>query len=104
LFVITDAVTETDQGYYPHQLAGDKYESGGILSGSALNMAKAVKNLVDHCGLDLAEALRMASLYPAKVMGPDNDNGGKGLGRIKKGYQAAIVAMNEQLEVMDLFS
>ena len=37
LFVITDAVTETDKGYYQHKMAGDKYESGGILSGSALD-------------------------------------------------------------------
>jgi len=92
LFVITDAVTETNTGYYPHHLAGDKYESNGILSGSALTMGKAVKNLVEHCYIDLGEALRMCSLYPARVMGLQNK-----LGMIKKGYETALVVMNNDL-------
>lgn len=68
LFVITDAVTDTSEGAYPHQLNGDKYESNGVLSGSALTMLKAVKNLVEHCQIELDEALRMCSLYPAQVL------------------------------------
>jgi N-acetylglucosamine-6-phosphate deacetylase len=99
LFVITDAVTETDKGLYKHTMAGDKYESGGILSGSALTMNKAVKNLVDHCRIDLDEALRMCSLYPAKVMGRGNE-----LGMIKKGYKANIVVLNKKMEVEELIS
>ncbi|MBL7738373.1 MAG: N-acetylglucosamine-6-phosphate deacetylase [Chitinophagaceae bacterium] len=97
LFVITDAVTETDKGYYPHELAGDKYESLGILSGSALTMDKAVSNLVIHAGISLDEALRMCSLYPAKLIGRDHE-----LGRISKGYRAAIVVMNERMETQGL--
>ena len=99
LFVITDAVTRTDKGFYQHKIAGDKYESGGILSGSALTMNKAAKNLVDHCGIDLDEALRMCSLYPAKVMRMENE-----LGRIKKGYRAIMVVLNEKMEVKELLS
>jgi N-acetylglucosamine-6-phosphate deacetylase len=75
LFAITDAVTETSEGYYRHQLKGDKYEAGGILSGSALTMNKALFNLVHHCNIELAEALRMCSLYPARVMGLDHQQG-----------------------------
>lgn len=86
LFVITDAVTTTDQGFYPHQLAGDKYESNNILSGSALTMKKAVQNLVAFCNVELDEALRMCSLYPAKVLELDNE-----LGRIEVGYRAAFI-------------
>ena len=95
LFVITDAVTETNEGLYPHQLAGDKYESNGILSGSALTMAKGVKNLVDKTGIELSEALRMASLYPARLLGMSNS-----LGMIKKGYKADFVFLNEVLSVI----
>ncbi len=95
LFIITDAVTETNEGYYPHQLEGDKYVSNGILSGSALTMAKAVKNCVEKAGITLEEALRMASFYPAKVIGLQNE-----LGRIAKGYKAEFVVMNEDLEVV----
>jgi N-acetylglucosamine-6-phosphate deacetylase len=97
LFVITDAVTDTDSGSYPHQLAGDKYESSGILSGSSLTMAKAASNLVQHCGIDLSEALRMCSLYPARVMGLQNK-----LGMIKPGYEAAMVVLDDKMNVVSL--
>jgi N-acetylglucosamine-6-phosphate deacetylase len=96
LFLITDAVTETKEGPYPHQLNGDKYESNGILSGSALTMMKAVKNCVKKCDIPLDEALRMASLYPAKVLGIDNETG-----KIEKGFKADFVMIDENLEVMN---
>jgi len=96
LFFITDAVTETTEGYYPHQFEGEKYVSTGILSGSALTMAKCVKNGVHKVGIELSEALRMASLYPAQVMKIDNQ-----LGRIAKGYKAAFVVLNDQLDVVE---
>ncbi|MES1214755.1 MAG: N-acetylglucosamine-6-phosphate deacetylase [Bacteroidota bacterium] len=93
LFAITDAVTETSTGYYQHQPAGDKYEAGGILSGSSLNMIKALKNLVSHAGVELAEALRMCSLYPARVMRMENS-----IGRIRKGSALNIVAVDNSLD------
>ena len=96
LFLITDAVTETNDGPYPHELKADKYESNGILSGSALTMIKAVKNCVEQCDISLDEALRMASLYPAKVLGIDTQTG-----NIKKGYQADLVLLNEKLDVLN---
>lgn len=97
LFVITDAVTETTKGYYPHHFAGDKYESNGILSGSALTMSKAVKNLVIHCGIELSEALRMCSLYPARVLKMENE-----MGIIKPGAVASMVVMNEAFDVVEM--
>ena len=96
LFVITDAVTETAQGYYQHQPVGDKYEADNILSGSALTMAKAVQNLVNFGAIDLGEALRMCSLYPAKVLGI------KELGKIDTGYNARMVVLDDQMEVKQL--
>lgn len=95
LFIITDAVTKSNEGLYPHQLAGDKYESNGILSGSALSMAKGVKNLVDKTGIDISEALRMASLYPARLLGMSNS-----LGMIKKGYKANLVFLDQAMNVI----
>lgn len=96
LFLITDAVAETNEGPYPHELDEDKYLSNGILSGSALTMMKAVKNCVEKCDIPLDEALRMASLYPAKVLGIENETG-----KIEKGYKADFVMINEKLEVMN---
>ena len=95
LFFITDAVTETNEGFYPHQLEGDKYVANGILSGSALTMAKCVKNAVEQVDIELSEALRMASLFPAQVMKLDHQ-----LGKIAPGYKAAFVVMNDQLQAV----
>jgi N-acetylglucosamine-6-phosphate deacetylase len=97
LFVITDAVTETQTGYYPHQKAGDKYEAGGILSGSALTMTKAVANLVHHCETDLAEALRMCSLYPARVLQLADT-----MGMIAPGYEVSMAVLSNQLSTVSL--
>jgi N-acetylglucosamine-6-phosphate deacetylase len=99
LFVITDAVTETTEGYYPHQFAGDKYESNGILSGSALTMNKAVKNLVTQCGIELTEALQMCSLYPAQVMKMENE-----YGVLQPGAVAAMLVMNDKFEVLSMIN
>ncbi len=95
LFAITDAVTTTTTGPYPHQLNGDKYESNGTLSGSALNMAGCVRNLVQKAHIPSDEALRMCSLYPAQVMGLSHRTG-----RIEKGYNVAMVGLTETLEVL----
>jgi len=95
LFVITDAVTETNKGAYPHQFAGDKYAASGILSGSALTMNKAVQRLTSFANVELGEALRMCSLYPAKVMKMEDR-----LGKIQRGYDAKMAVLNKDLEVL----
>lgn len=99
LFVITDAVTETSEGPYPHHLANDRYESNGILSGSALTMAKSVRNLVKHADIETGEALRMVSLYPARVMKMDDH-----FGRIETGYDANLVSLSDELEVLNIYT
>jgi N-acetylglucosamine-6-phosphate deacetylase len=99
LFAITDAVTATGTGPYPHERAGDKYESNGILSGSALDMGLCLRNLVNKVGVGLEEALRMVSLYPATVMKQSN-----GLGKIEKGAEANLVFLNERLSITGLVS
>lgn len=97
LFVITDAVTITEDGPYPHEKAGDKYESSGILSGSALTMGKALKNLIEFAGVELSEALRMCSLYPAQVIKTENI-----FGKIALGYKADMVVLNKDLNVVSV--
>ncbi|MBS1665829.1 MAG: N-acetylglucosamine-6-phosphate deacetylase [Bacteroidetes bacterium] len=95
LFFITDAVSEVRHGEYQHIFKNDRYSlPDGTLSGSALTMLKSVKNGVEKVGIDLEEALRMASLYPAKLMGMD-----KTLGCIEVGAQADFVLLNEKLEL-----
>ncbi|MEO6638604.1 MAG: N-acetylglucosamine-6-phosphate deacetylase [Ginsengibacter sp.] len=95
LFMITDAVTETTEGPYQHTLNVDKYETNGILSGSALTMAMGVKNCVENCDIPLDESLRMASQYPAMVLGVEDS-----MGKIEKGFAENFVALNKNLEVI----
>ncbi|MGZ3922247.1 MAG: N-acetylglucosamine-6-phosphate deacetylase [Flavisolibacter sp.] len=99
LFAITDAVTDTNEGYYQHQLAGDKYECNGVLSGSSLSMHRAFKNLVKRVGLEVDEALRMCSLYPAQVVGC-----GKEYGRIAPQAKAEFLVLDKQLEIAEVIT
>lgn len=99
LFAITDAVTDTSEGFYPHERVGDKYESKGILSGSALNMARAYFNLVAAAGIEKDEALRMCSALPARIIKKDHE-----LGLIQKGYRFAVAAIDEQNNTATLLS
>jgi N-acetylglucosamine-6-phosphate deacetylase len=99
LFAITDAVAETTIGPYPHHLAGDRYESNGILSGSALTMLSSLKNLIHKVGVPLEEALRMVSTYPAKAIQKSDS-----LGSIAMGYPANLVCLSESLEIENLIT
>ena len=67
----------------------------GTLSGSALDMAGAVRNSVELLGLPLEQAARMASTYPAEFLGVGNE-----LGRIAPGYRANLVAADEGINVV----
>ena len=99
LYLITDAVTPNNEGVYLHQLKGDKYVvPDGTLSGSALTMIKAVQNCVEKVQIPLNEALRMAALYPARVMGLDNR-----LGSIRPGLEAALVWFDDAYKVRRVF-
>jgi N-acetylglucosamine-6-phosphate deacetylase len=99
LFVITDAVTETNKGHYQHHLVGDKYESAGILSGSALTMIKAFQNLVKNAGVEPGAALQMCSLNPSKVIGKERE-----LGKIEKGFKSRMIVINEKMEFVKMIS
>ncbi|MEB2186290.1 N-acetylglucosamine-6-phosphate deacetylase [Xanthomonas campestris pv. campestris] len=69
--------------------------AAGALAGSALDMATAVRNSVQWLGVDLAEAARMASTYPAQCIGL-----GERLGRIAPGYQADLVLVDADVQVL----
>lgn len=68
----------------------------GTLAGSGLDMASAVRNVVDLLRLPMDEALRMASLYPAAFIGMDDR-----LGRIAPGYRADIVLFRDEVDVQE---
>ena len=95
LFLITDAVTSATEGAYQHRLVGDKYVMpDGTLSGSSLTMLKAVQNCVEKVGIELAEAVNMASLYPAQLASKTTK------GKIEAGFDADLIIFNNQFETL----
>jgi N-acetylglucosamine-6-phosphate deacetylase len=63
----------------------------GTLAGAALDMAAAVRNCVRLLHVPLTQALRFASMEPAKFLGL-----GATLGRLAPGYRADIVAFDPE--------
>jgi N-acetylglucosamine-6-phosphate deacetylase len=102
MMLVTDAMHTVGAGAGQFDLMGRPIvsENGkvttldGTLAGSDLNMASAVRNTVNKVGLELEEALRMASLYPAQFLRLDQQ-----LGRIASGFQADLVLLDEYLIV-----
>lgn len=93
LFLITDAVTTANEGTYQHQFTGDRYVMpDGTLSGSCLTMLMAAKNCVEYVGVPLAEAINMASLYPAQLAGVNK-------GKIQAGFDADFIVFTDAYEV-----
>ncbi|HEV3413501.1 MAG TPA: N-acetylglucosamine-6-phosphate deacetylase [Puia sp.] len=98
LFFITDAVTEVQYGEYSHIFRGDRYTlPDGTLSGSSLTMLRAVRNGVEHAGIPLPEALRMASYYPAAVLGESERRG-----CIRPGARADLILLDEELNLVQV--
>jgi N-acetylglucosamine-6-phosphate deacetylase len=58
-------------------------------------MIDAVRNVVRFGGVDRREALRMASTYPATVLGLDDL-----LGYVRPGYRADLIELDGDYNVM----
>lgn len=94
LFLITDAVEENLKGDYIHLKQKDRFVlPDGTLSGSRLTLLLAVKNCVENAGIPLEEALRMASLYPARVIGDSN------LGLIEPGMKVNLSIFDQNFDI-----
>jgi N-acetylglucosamine-6-phosphate deacetylase len=70
----------------------------GTLAGSDLDMASAVRFAVRELGVGRAEALRMASLYPAALLRKDDRHG-----RIRPGYRADFVQLSDDNAVRSVW-
>ena len=68
----------------------------GVLAGSCLDMASAVRNSVAMLGLPLDEAARMAGAYPAAFIGLEATHG-----RIAAGCAADLVMVDEDVRVLE---
>jgi N-acetylglucosamine-6-phosphate deacetylase len=78
------------------QLRGQRLVSEeGTLAGAHLDMASAVRNAVKLVGISLDDALRAASLVPARFLGIEPRRG-----TLSAGAQADIVALTANLDVI----
>ena len=68
----------------------------GTLAGAHLDMASAVRNAVTLAGLPLEDALRAASLTPARFLGLDNERGA-----LVVGARADLVALSQDLRAIN---
>jgi N-acetylglucosamine-6-phosphate deacetylase len=66
----------------------------GTLAGSTLTLDRAVFNMVKLVGVPLADAIKMASLNPAKNIGVENKKGS-----IAVGKDADLILFNENIEI-----
>ncbi len=102
IFLVTDAMATIGTDMTSFTLNGRRItRSGGkltlddgTLAGADLDMISAVRFMHNTIGLELAEALRMASLYPAQAMKVDASHG-----RFVKGARADIVHLTDGLDV-----
>ncbi len=94
LYLVSDAVEENLNGAYLHRRQKDRFTlPDGTLSGSSLTMLKAVRNCVQHVGIDMDEALRMASTYPARLIESHRH------GYIAEGYKANLTVFDKDYNV-----
>lgn len=77
--------------YYRDGLCVDE---NGTLSGSALTMIEGVRNLVEEVHLTLDEALRMATLYPARAIGMADK-----LGTLEAGKVANLTVFSRDYQI-----
>jgi N-acetylglucosamine-6-phosphate deacetylase len=83
IFLVTDAMSQTGtdletltlNGRTIYRDNGALRLADGTLAGADLDMIDAVNYMIDTIGLSMDEALRMASLYPARAMGISGEYG-----------------------------
>ena len=63
------------------------------IAGSVITMRQALKNIVD-LGVPVHEAVRMASLVPARIAGIESE-----LGSIKEGKRAELIAFDDEFAI-----
>jgi len=104
-FLVTDAMAligSGQDGFLLHGRPVRRSQGGfcprltledGTLAGSDLDMATALRFTMERIGLPLAEALAMATAYPARFLGLS------GRGALKPGMRADLVHLDDGLRV-----
>jgi len=67
-----------------------------VLAGSVLTMNQAVKNMIDWTGVSMSQAVNMASLNPAQVLGLEGETGS-----IQAGKTANLAVLDQEFGVIE---
>lgn len=102
IILITDAMRAAGMpdgrydicGYAVEMKQGVVRTAEGGLAGSTLSLDAAVRNMVQYCDISSEDAIKMASLHPAKLLGLDHV-----MGTIDVGKYANLVALDSYLNV-----
>lgn len=104
--LITDAMSATGMGDGDYVLGGlevvvkegvARLKERGNLAGSTLTQDQALRNMV-LIGIPLEDAVKMLTEVPADIIGIGDKKG-----RIKKGFDADLVILDEKLHVSKVF-
>ena len=98
--LVTDAISGAGMGPGVYGLDGQDIQvddvaklPDGTLAGSVLTLDQAVRNVVNWTGTSVADACRMASEVPARVLGLSSK------GRLAAGMDADLVLMGDDLSI-----
>jgi N-acetylglucosamine-6-phosphate deacetylase len=102
--LVTDAMPSVGSDQKSFNLLGRKITvkdgvclgDDGTLAGSNIDMATAVRNAIHLLKVELADAVRMASWYPAEFLGVAGD-----LGRIAPHHYANLVVADDELNIRE---
>jgi N-acetylglucosamine-6-phosphate deacetylase len=103
IFLVTDAMSPLGTDMTSFFLNGREIfrEGGrltladGTLAGADIDMASCIRFMHDTVGIDLEEALRMASLYPAEAIGMTGRKG-----RLTHGHDADFAVIDDGVNVV----
>jgi N-acetylglucosamine-6-phosphate deacetylase len=103
IFLVTDAMSTIGTDMASFFLNGREIfrEGGrltladGTLAGADIDMASCIRFMRDEVGIDLEEALRMASLYPAEAIGMTGRKG-----RLTHGHDADFAVIDDNVNVV----
>jgi N-acetylgalactosamine-6-phosphate deacetylase len=104
--LITDAMQASGMPDGRYSLCGAEVEmhkgivrtASGGLAGSTLSLDAAVRNMVELAGVSTEDAIHMASLHPARLLGIDHQ-----LGSLRPGKRANVIALNTGLHVQKIW-
>ena len=104
IILISDAMRAAGLEDGDYELGGQKVivKNGaarlenGSLAGSTLNLRDAVHNLIKYLDIPIHEAVRMASLTPAKAINID-----KNKGSIEIGKDADLILIDKDVKILD---